>query len=384
MIKKAALVFLVALALIALGPAPQTHAAAKVVRVTLIDENGSGEDGSAQLTDQGDGTTKVELLMMNAPDGAVQPAHIHKGTCATLDPTPAYPLNDVTGAKSTTVVKVSLAELTAEHYAINVHKSAAEVSVYISCGNLPLASAATSPQTADQVLAQLVDLATQLDATIQKKEVDASASAYTQYQAAFAAGETLLTAKSADLHSQLATQMTAVDTALKASDFATAHTAAATLVTTLKAAQGSAAPAAAPADMVSVMQGLQSGAADLVRETGNKDAAGAQAAYDAFHTAFTAHQADLTAKAPNETAEQVAAQTEVHDALQAGDWAKASTAAGEIQKSVNDAIGTMGLTINALPTTGNSQAPLLLVLLLLGSGLALLGAGGVLRRRTAR
>ncbi len=154
-------------------------------------------------------------------------------------------------------------------------------------------------------------------------------------------------------------------------------------VNTLKAAQGSGASAPPATDMVAVMTTLQSGAVDLVRETGNKDPAGAQAAYDAFHTAFTAHQADLTAKAPNETAEQVAAQGEVHDALQAGDWTKANSSAKEIQKSVGDATSTMGLTIDALPTTGNAQAQFML-LLLLGSGLALLGAGGALRRHTAR
>ena len=124
---------LVALVALAFGPAQHAFAGveaqSKVVRITLIDENGSGEDGSGQLTDQGDGTTKVELLMLNAPEGAEHHAHIHKGSCATLDPTPAYPLETVKGGKSTTVVTVSLADLTKEKYAINVHTSAAEASV---------------------------------------------------------------------------------------------------------------------------------------------------------------------------------------------------------------------------------------------------------------
>src|SRR3954452_6374051 len=97
---------MVALLALSFGPAAHVMAQGKVVRISLIDENGSGEDGSAQITDMGDGTTKVELIMLNAPDGAVQPAHIHKGTCATLDPTPAYPLNNVQDGKSTTIVKV--------------------------------------------------------------------------------------------------------------------------------------------------------------------------------------------------------------------------------------------------------------------------------------
>src|SRR5438477_12227509 len=109
--KKFSVVLLLALVAPALASALHTQAAGKVVRITLIDENGSGEDGSAQLTDQGDGTTKVELLMLNAPEGAQQPAHIHKGSCTTLDPNPAYPLETVKEGKSTTIVKVSLADL---------------------------------------------------------------------------------------------------------------------------------------------------------------------------------------------------------------------------------------------------------------------------------
>src|SRR6476661_10691302 len=135
--RKIGLMLLVALLAITFGPVSHSFAQSKVVRITLIDENGSGEDGSAQLTDMGDGTTKVELIMLNAPEGAVQPSHIHKGSCANLDPNPAYPLNDVKEGKSTTVVKVPLADLTKEKYAINVHKSAAEATVYVSCGNLP-------------------------------------------------------------------------------------------------------------------------------------------------------------------------------------------------------------------------------------------------------
>ena len=74
--------------------------------------------------------------MMNAPDGAVQPAHIHKGTCTSLDPDVAYSLTNVVEGKSTTVIKVALADLTEEHHAIDVHKSSTE-SQTISCGVLP-------------------------------------------------------------------------------------------------------------------------------------------------------------------------------------------------------------------------------------------------------
>src|SRR3954469_552180 len=142
--KRFGLIVLLALAAVSYAPASQSFAQGKVVRVSLIDENGSGEDGSSQLTDMGDGTTKVELIMLNAPEGSDQPAHIHKGSCANLDPNPAYPLNNVKESKSTTIIKVSLADLTKDKFAINVHKSATEAAIYISCGNLPTATSTSA------------------------------------------------------------------------------------------------------------------------------------------------------------------------------------------------------------------------------------------------
>src|ERR1043165_4028916 len=120
--KKLAVFLMVALVVFNLSFASSSFAQGKVVRVSLIDENGSGEDGSAQLTDQEDGTTKVELIMLNAPEGDVQPASIYKGTCTSLDSKAAYTLNDVKDSKSTTIVKASLADLTKVKYAIDVHK----------------------------------------------------------------------------------------------------------------------------------------------------------------------------------------------------------------------------------------------------------------------
>lgn len=90
----------------------------------------------------------------NAP----HPAHIHDGTCDNLGDV-VYPLNDVSGAilsstpeatpaspsdaesgsvvgDSRTEVDVSLDDLTSGEYAVNVHKSAEEIDVYIACGNV--------------------------------------------------------------------------------------------------------------------------------------------------------------------------------------------------------------------------------------------------------
>ncbi len=113
--------------------------------VSLAAQNNSGESGTAQLTDMGGGKTRVVLALTGAPNGVAQPVHIHEGTCATLNPTPKYPLTNLANGKSETVVDVSLSELLSKPYAINAHKSAQEVSVYVTCGNIVHNAAAAAP-----------------------------------------------------------------------------------------------------------------------------------------------------------------------------------------------------------------------------------------------
>ena len=108
---------------------------AKSVTVKLGQQNKSGESGSAKLTPAGD-KTKVVISIKGAPKGVGQPAHIHDGTCAKLDPKPKYPLTTVMDGKSTSEVPVSLDALMKEKVAINVHKSADDAKVYVACGNI--------------------------------------------------------------------------------------------------------------------------------------------------------------------------------------------------------------------------------------------------------
>jgi hypothetical protein len=106
--------------------------------VNLGEQNGSGESGTARLTAVGD-KTKV-VLDLRSPSAMMasetQPAHIHKGSCAKLDPTPAYALADVQDGKSTTTVGVKLDDLRKGAFAINVHKSATELDTYVACGDI--------------------------------------------------------------------------------------------------------------------------------------------------------------------------------------------------------------------------------------------------------
>jgi len=102
----------------------------------LSPQNNSGESGTATLTKQGDKQTKVVLAVTGGPAGVSQPVHIHKGTCAKLDPRPAYPLSPLVNGKSETVVNASLDDLRNGGYAINGHKSAQQASTYVFCGEL--------------------------------------------------------------------------------------------------------------------------------------------------------------------------------------------------------------------------------------------------------
>jgi hypothetical protein len=102
-------------------------------------QNGSGESGTAMLTQAGD-SLKVKLALTGSK--GEQPAHIHKGTCAKLDPKPAYPLTTVAdGMSSTTIKDLKLSMLTSGTYAINVHKSTTDLKDYVACGNLTVANA---------------------------------------------------------------------------------------------------------------------------------------------------------------------------------------------------------------------------------------------------
>ena len=95
--------------------------------------NGSSETGSAVLKDTAKGLV-VTIHIKNAK--GPQPAHVHKGSCAKLDPKPEYPLhNVVNGMSVTTIPGVTIAALLGKS-AVNVHKSLTDIPTYVSCGDV--------------------------------------------------------------------------------------------------------------------------------------------------------------------------------------------------------------------------------------------------------
>ena len=103
--------------------------------VQLETLNSSGVTGAVSLTDLGDDRTQVDIKV--EPNGNLDmPAHIHPGSCSALIPQPKHPLQNVVNGTSTTVVKATLAELTAGGLAVNVHKSNEDLATYTACADL--------------------------------------------------------------------------------------------------------------------------------------------------------------------------------------------------------------------------------------------------------
>ena len=128
-------VILAALIFLAAAQIAPAGAATSTLTVTLNQQNGSGETGTATLTQQGS-DVKVVIALKGAPATTPQPAHIHDGTCADLKGV-AYALTNVVGGSSTTVVKgVTVDKLLAGTNAINVHASAEDLGKYVACGNI--------------------------------------------------------------------------------------------------------------------------------------------------------------------------------------------------------------------------------------------------------
>jgi hypothetical protein len=116
------------------------------ISTALMTEQGeSGQSGTAIFSQNAAGNVVVTIELVGTASTDPQPAHIHVGEC----PEPGavkYPLANVVGGKSETVLDTTWSELlTGEQaLAVNVHKSATESSVYTSCGNVPLATAPVS------------------------------------------------------------------------------------------------------------------------------------------------------------------------------------------------------------------------------------------------
>jgi Cu/Zn superoxide dismutase len=131
---KNAFILLTSFALVAVMQLAPAGAATSSLKVTLDAQNGSGETGTATLTQVGS-DVQVVIALKGAPTTA-QPAHIHNGVCSDLGGV-VHPLSNVVNGSSTTTVKgVTIDGLLKQTSAINVHESADNISKYVACGNI--------------------------------------------------------------------------------------------------------------------------------------------------------------------------------------------------------------------------------------------------------
>lgn len=120
----------------ALALGGSAFAAPQTLTIKMAALNHSGEQGTATLTQEPEGV-RVVVNLTGAAKTAVQPTHIHVGTCGNINKAPEYGLQNTVAGKGTSIVKgIKLADLTKGHYAINVHKSANDLGTYVSCGNI--------------------------------------------------------------------------------------------------------------------------------------------------------------------------------------------------------------------------------------------------------
>jgi hypothetical protein len=101
--------------------------------IEIAPENNSGVTGTATLSDLGNGRTRV-LLTLTGSTG-VHPAHIHDGVCASVNPAPKWPLNDVQNGTSSTELDAPLNEIASGSTAVNVHVSPQDETP-VACGTI--------------------------------------------------------------------------------------------------------------------------------------------------------------------------------------------------------------------------------------------------------
>jgi hypothetical protein len=117
-----------------------------LVTVALAAQPGGDQPGEAFIFPSSAGVTGVGLFITPGPAGVQQPAHFHTGTCAAPGPI-VEPLANVLDGGSFTLLSADISELVDTGLIINVHKSVAESSVYVACGEV-LSAAAPTPTTA--------------------------------------------------------------------------------------------------------------------------------------------------------------------------------------------------------------------------------------------
>jgi hypothetical protein len=134
-LSRIALFLPLAAAMIAAGAMTASGAAPASKTIAMHGLNGSGQDGTATITDQG-GKVLVSVRIANEPASASEPSHVHFGKCPTIKAIPAYNVGPILDGKGKSVVALSWATINSGKHVVMVHKSSAEMGSYVSCANI--------------------------------------------------------------------------------------------------------------------------------------------------------------------------------------------------------------------------------------------------------
>ena len=107
---------------------------------------------------------------------------------------------------------------------------------------------------------------------------------------------------------------------------------------------------------------LETQANDLVRETGNKDAPGSQAAYDAYHETFATNEGMIKEKSESSWQELEDGMHEVRDTIKIADWTAANTASKELVNTIAKAKVVVMSADEPSPFTNNVDMSTFLII----------------------
>jgi hypothetical protein len=107
----------------------------KVLTITLGPGRDASQTGMANLYIGGGIPTEVVIEIQAGPVGVEQPAHVHAGICPDVAEV-VYSLNTVVDGTSATTIDPTLQSLEDGNFAIDVHKSEAEIAVQVACGDI--------------------------------------------------------------------------------------------------------------------------------------------------------------------------------------------------------------------------------------------------------
>ncbi len=107
------------------------------VFVDMADTAGAGVSGHALITDMGDGTSHVQVVLDGTPAGGNHPIHFHTGRCGAAGPV-VIPLPNVDGDTGTTSARVDVPFewIVGAPHALMVHLSPDEMATIVSCGDV--------------------------------------------------------------------------------------------------------------------------------------------------------------------------------------------------------------------------------------------------------